>query len=93
MPQVRLTGAGRRGHARPWSREEDDQLRSLWTAGETLTAIAAALGRSMKAVDVHRGKLGLPARGSWGGKRVETAPVEPGPAVDEVEEAAAQWAK
>ena len=44
---------------RPWSSEEQDRLRAAWDAGEPVTAIAAAHGRSRNAIQSRLLKLGL----------------------------------
>lgn len=50
---------GRPNARRPWSDEEEDRLRAAWDAGEPVSRIAAAHGRSSNAIQSRLLKLGL----------------------------------
>ncbi len=77
-----------------WTIEEDAQLRSLWDAGETMSAIAQVMRRSSKVIQVRRARLGLVPRGTCVGAGpvvVDTAPVaEPVEAQPEPEDPPAE---
>lgn len=46
----------------PWSGAELSTLRAMWTAGDSVQAIARSLGRTEKAVEEKRRREALPAR-------------------------------
>ena len=52
------------GHRRPWSPDEDDELRRRCAAGETLPEIARAFGRTQEACRTRANKLGIACRSS-----------------------------
>jgi hypothetical protein len=49
----------RRNASRSWSAEEQDRLRREWAAGDAVSAIAAAHGRTRNAIQSRLLKLGL----------------------------------
>jgi hypothetical protein len=67
------------GGGRPrWTAPERDHLRRQWQAGIPVAEIAAALGRTSKAIREAARRLGLPRR-SAGRRRALPAPPKPSP--------------
>lgn len=46
-------------YLKPWTQEEDSELKRLWDGGVSLNRIAAQLGRNTGAVKIRMSKLGL----------------------------------